>query len=156
SVQVPHSKEPKVPVPPAKAESIVGAGDSTRKRTNSQKKLDANRRNARHSTGPRTEKGKRWSRRNAIKHDILTSELLIRDGPKENAAAFDEMLTRLRNDLSPVGELEELFVTRIAVCQWRLNRALRFERDAITRENSAVKSSDPNQPRLITREELKP
>ena len=46
----------------------------------SQKKLDANRKNARLSTGPKTKEGKRHSRRNALKHGILANKLLIKDG----------------------------------------------------------------------------
>ena len=42
----------------------------------SKKKIEANRRNARLSTGPRTEAGKDRSRNNAIKHGIFSSRML--------------------------------------------------------------------------------
>jgi hypothetical protein len=40
------------------------------------RRLEANRENARRSTGPRTEEGKRRSRRNAVRHG-LTAETVI-------------------------------------------------------------------------------
>ena len=91
-------------------------------------KLEANRSNAKRSTGPKSPEGKQRSRLNAMKHGILTSELLIREGPNaENARAFNEMLAALRQDRAPVGALEDLLVEKIAVCFWRLRRVLRCE-----------------------------
>jgi hypothetical protein len=45
------------------------------KRPISERKLQANRDNAKHSTGPRTEAGKAASRKNALKHGILSRSL---------------------------------------------------------------------------------
>jgi hypothetical protein len=94
----------------------------------SPKKRAANRRNAQRSTGPRTEEGKRRSRRNALKHGILASALVI-DGEEgtEDRAEFEELLDGLQLDLSPVGALEEMLVEKIAVCWWRQKRALKCE-----------------------------
>ena len=44
----------------------------------SPRKLAANRQNAQLSTGPKTDKGKRWSRRNRLKHGILASDALMK------------------------------------------------------------------------------
>ena len=94
----------------------------------SPKKLEANRRNAQQSTGPRAEEGKSQSRRNALKHGILSSALLITEGQgAEDPAEFDEVLGGIRRDVSPVGRLEEMLVEKIAVCWWRQKRALRCE-----------------------------
>jgi hypothetical protein len=94
----------------------------------SQRKLEANRLNAQRSTGPRTEEGKSHSRRNALRHGILTSAVLITKGlGAEDAAEFGELLGGLRRDLAPAGALEELLVEKIALCFWRQNRALRCE-----------------------------
>jgi hypothetical protein len=91
-------------------------------------KLEANRRNAQLSTGPKTPEGKMQSSRNALKHGILASKWLIVEGDgAEDAAEFDKLLTALREDLAPVGALEEILVEKIAVCHWRQNRALRCE-----------------------------
>jgi hypothetical protein len=94
----------------------------------SERKIEANRRNARLSTGPRTEAGKNRSRNNAIKHGIFSRDMLKSWGlGKEDAKQFDDFLTQLREDCKPVGVLEEIMVERIAVCLWRLKRALQYE-----------------------------
>jgi len=94
----------------------------------SQKKVEANRRNAQRSTGPKTEAGKKRSRYNAVKYGIFSAAALQRFGfGIEDTEEFDELLTRLREDREPVGVLEEVLVDRIAVCLWRLKRVLEFE-----------------------------
>src|ERR1035438_2103705 len=96
--------------------------------TSLSKRATANRRNARLSTGPKTQAGKNQSRRNALKHGVLASALLIKKGGgAEDAAEFEELLAALNRDLAPVGRLEEMMVEKIAVCWWRQKRALRFE-----------------------------
>ena len=92
------------------------------------KRTAANRRNAQLSTGPRTEEGKNQSRRNALKHSILASALLIAEGEgEEDHAEFDRLLNSLHRDLDPIGALEEMLVEKIAICYWRERRALRCE-----------------------------
>jgi hypothetical protein len=98
------------------------------------KKVTANRRNARLSTGPRTEEGKSRSRRNSLKHGILAPALLITEGEgAEDPDEFDGLLGRLRRDLAPVGTLEEMLVEKIAVSCWRQRRALRCEAGSVRR-----------------------
>ena len=98
----------------------------------SQKKLDANRRNAQKSTGPKTPQGKARSSRNAVKHGLLARSIVLKDNdPNENPADFDELLQDLTADLQPVGRLQHLLVERIAALHWRLRRAYRFEVQAI-------------------------
>ncbi len=53
---------------------------SERKPPLSERKLQANRQNARLSTGPRTARGKRTVARNAIKHGLLAREVVITAG----------------------------------------------------------------------------
>ncbi len=96
----------------------------------SERKVEANRRNASKSTGPRTTRGKRHSRRNAIKHGLCVEHLETFPA-KEKAEELRGLYTRLVNELHPVGFLEESAVERIAVCQWRLKRAWQFENAAI-------------------------
>jgi hypothetical protein len=71
----------------------------------SDKKAEANRRNALKSTGPRTPEGKDAVRLNALRHGILSREILL---PGEDEDALRELGERLRNELQPVGELENL------------------------------------------------
>ena len=62
----------------------------------SERKIEANRRNARLSTGPRTEAGKNRSRYNAIKHGIFSRDMLQSWGlGKEDREGFEALLTLL-------------------------------------------------------------
>ena len=92
------------------------------------KKIRANRRNASLSTGPKSPAGKERVRRNAMKHGLLAQEVVISAGDgKESSAQFDALLSSLAAEFRPEGALEEMLVERIAVCYWRLRRALRCE-----------------------------
>jgi hypothetical protein len=104
----------------------------------SPRQLEANRENAKKSTGPRTAEGKLVSRRNALKHGLYTKDLVIRSGQgKENPREFQQLFENLRKDLQPEGQLEELQVVKIAIAHWQLRRALRAEAGEIV--NSFVK-----------------
>jgi len=85
---------------------------------------ERNRRNARHSTGPRTEHGKAISRANATKHGLTANPAA---GVVEDPRAFARLHTALHNRFCPRDAMEENLVHRIAVCLWRLQRAARIE-----------------------------
>src|SRR5438552_17370775 len=53
------------------------AAESSGKRTVSSSKVEANRRNARKSTGPRTPTGKKRASRNALRHALYSKWLLV-------------------------------------------------------------------------------
>ena len=111
------------------------------KKTVSKKQIEANRRNAQRSTGPKTPEGKARSSRHAIKHGLLAKQILLRShDPNEEQADFDELLESLLEDLAPANSLEQLLVERIAVCYWRLRRAYRFEAQSI--ENRRTSAND--------------
>ena len=106
----------------------------------SEKKLAANRNNAKQSTGPRTEEGKRRSRRNAVKHGILSSVLVIKEGDgTEDAEEFDHLFAELQGDLAPVGALENMMVESIAIAYWRARRALQAENGLVRRRFASWK-----------------
>jgi hypothetical protein len=68
------------------------------------------------------------SKWNSLKHGLLAKTVVLRWGPlKEDEKEFEQLLSDLRNDLSPVGALEEMLVEEIAVCYWRMRRVLRAE-----------------------------
>lgn len=116
------------------------------------KKAAANRRNAQLSTGPSTEKGKSRSRRNALKHGILASALLITKGEgAEDGAEFVRFLDALNRDYAPVGALEEVLVQKIAVCWWREKRALPCE-VALVRRSFLDLDFESNEERALIRD----
>jgi hypothetical protein len=90
----------------------------------SEKKAQANRRNALKSTGPKTQEGKSAVRLNALSHGLRSEEILLRG---EDEEALRELGERLRNELQPAGELENLLVERIIASYWRLRRVGRVE-----------------------------
>lgn len=91
-------------------------------------KTIANRRNALQSTGPKTPEGKNKVRWNALKHGLLSKEVVLKEGDgKENEQEFIALLESLQEGYTPEGPIEEMLIERIAVSYWRLRRAIRFE-----------------------------
>ena len=90
----------------------------------SQARIDANRRNARKSTGPKTDAGKATSRWNALKHGLASPELILFDETEEE---FEDFYAELRAAHAPVDAAEAAVVERIAVAHWRLRRVWRAE-----------------------------
>jgi hypothetical protein len=96
-------------------------------------KIEANRRNARHSTGPRTEEGKAASSRNALKHGLRSDQLILFD---ETAEGFETFHAELSDSFAPGDAAESILVERIAVAHWRLRRVWRAEAAAFNLETS--------------------
>lgn len=94
----------------------------------SNRKIEANRRNALKSTGPRTPQGKAYSRRNSLKHGLLAKDLFTTfPVQKENPQELMQLLKQLQQEYKPVGAAEKFEVERIAQCLWRFRRAWRYE-----------------------------
>ena len=72
----------------------------------SQRQIQANRRNAKKSTGPLTDAGKAAVALNGIRHGLLSRHVLIKGESEADLVGFGK---RLRGQLAPVGELELLF-----------------------------------------------
>jgi hypothetical protein len=96
----------------------------------STRKVEANPRNSRKSTGPKTAAGKKRVSRNAIKHGFYSKYLLV---GSEDRAEYDDLYADVRKHYQPLGWLEELWVEKIAVCSWRLRRLVRCESGQIAR-----------------------
>jgi hypothetical protein len=62
----------------------------------SPKQLEANRTNAKHSSGPKSTNGKARSSRNALKHGLVSSEIVIWD---EDADQFELLRAGLESSL---------------------------------------------------------
>jgi len=93
----------------------------------SQKQLEANRENAKLG-GVKTEEGKAISKYNAIKHGLLSKEVLL-DG--EDEKTLIEVGKGLRAELEPQTEFELVLVDRITANVWRLRRVMQIEREMI-------------------------
>ena len=88
------------------------------------RQIEANRRNARKSTGPSTEEGKQRSRCNAIRHG-LTAETVI--GALEDAEDYKAFEAAIIADYEAQSAVERELVLRLASLLWRLRRATTME-----------------------------
>lgn len=92
------------------------------------KQLAANRLNAGKSTGPKTANGKTVSKMNALKHAILSRQVVVRGlHIKESHREYTALHQRFIAELAPVGPVEEMLVDQIVTAHWRLRRALTAE-----------------------------
>jgi hypothetical protein len=100
------------------------------------RQIEANRRNALRSTGPKTEEGKRESRRNALRHG-LTAETVI-DGLEdcEDYRAFEAAVIA---DYDARTAVERELVLRLASLLWRLRRIILIETDLLKIQSEIVR-----------------
>jgi hypothetical protein len=88
------------------------------------RQIEANRRNARKSTGPITDEGKQRSRCNAVRHG-LTAETVI--GALEDAEDYKAFEAAIIADYDAQSAVERELVLRLANLLWRLRRATTME-----------------------------
>src|SRR5213082_2558056 len=88
------------------------------------KQIEANRRNARRSTGPTTAEGKLRSRRNAVRHG-LTAETVI--GALEDTADYSAFEAAVMADYDAQSAVERELVLRLVSLLWRIRRATTME-----------------------------
>jgi hypothetical protein len=106
----------------------------------SQKQIEANRRNAKKSTGPRTPEGKARSSRNAITHGFYSRDLVI---PGEFPESFEALHEGFRESFLPTDAIEESLVLQMAIAQWRIYRLVRSESAHLWRRiNSGSEADD--------------
>jgi len=114
------------------------------KRPISERKLQANRANAKRSTGPRTEAGKAASCRNALKHGILSRSVdlpLETPGPDLGSRKLDRSLvSEVPGTRSALQEINRIWD--------KLTRVVVFEKDCAQRPNGLERNA-----RLICRYE---
>ena len=102
----------------------------TRPRTEAQRA--AARANGAKSQGPVTAEGKTTSSRNALRHGLTASSLLL---SAEDRPEFDAFLAAYVEALQPRGPIQEDLVEEIAVAKWLQHRCWRFSATLI--DNSA-------------------
>jgi len=88
-----------------------------------EKQIQANKENAKLG-GVKTDEGKAVSKYNALKHGLLSKEVLFKG---EDEKTLIELGRKLRTELKPETEIELLLVDRIVANIWRLKRALGME-----------------------------
>jgi hypothetical protein len=90
----------------------------------SERQIEANRKNARRSTGPRTALGKARSSLNAVRRGLSARSAVL---PQEDHRAYLDLLASLRAEFRPQGPVEAFLIQQMASAQWRLLRTARME-----------------------------
>ena len=88
------------------------------------KQIEANRRNALHSTGPTTPEGVERSRRNALRHGLTAETVVVALEDSEDYQAFEAAVI---SDYDAESAIERELVLRLASVLWRLRRATGIE-----------------------------
>jgi hypothetical protein len=83
------------------------------------KQIDANRRNALKSTGPKTPEGKAAVSMNALRHGLRARSIVL---PGENLDEFHQLCGDLEVEWQPQSRSEQFYLEQMAVSQWKLNR----------------------------------
>jgi len=102
-------------------------------------RLEANRRNARKSTGPKTVQGKQRASRNAMKHGLCRTLSCL---PSECEATFLTFVEELRAELCPATALQRLVFNQIASLTWRIERLPEAQTKLFNEELAKVELKD--------------
>ena len=86
-----------------------------------ERQIQANRRNAQKSTGPKTPRGRAAVRLNSLKHGLNAKTLIL---PGENRADYKALLHSLEAEHQPTTPRERRLVMQSAKATWRLRRIL--------------------------------
>ena len=92
------------------------------------RQIEANRRNALRSTGPKTEDGKRRSRQNAVRHGLTSETVIVALEDIEDYQAFEAAVIA---DYDARTAVERELVLRLASLLWRIRRATAIETDLL-------------------------
>jgi hypothetical protein len=90
----------------------------------SEKQHQANRQNAKQSTGPKTNEGKNAIRFNALTFGLRTRATIL---PDENAADYSRLWDELDSDWQPQNRTERSYLETMVTSQWLLARVAASE-----------------------------
>jgi hypothetical protein len=88
------------------------------------RQIEANRRNALRSTGPKTDEGKQRTSQNAIRHGLTAETVIVPLEDADDYQAFEQAVTA---DYDGETAVERELVLRLASLLWRLRRATSIE-----------------------------
>lgn len=111
------------------------------KRSTTAAQAEARRNNGkRHSTGPKTEEGKRASSRNAVRHGLWAKTDPVVDSGifGEDPAAYEDLLDGLHGSFNIVSPLMVNLVEALATVLWRLKRIPAIEALCLEQANDVL------------------
>ncbi len=107
---------------------VDGLQTQQSKATISEARLRANRENSKKSTGPKTTRGKDYSRRNALKHGLLSKTLLFADSGQPMDEELHLLLESLQEKYGDADIRTHLLLDGLVVEHWRQRQALAIEK----------------------------
>jgi len=119
------------------------------------KSLHARRANARHSTGPRTERGKRRAAQNGLRHGLFMrspwrSMLALDEDPRDFRRLLDALLAAHR----PADPAQRLLVEDIALLRWRKQRNQRAQEGLVLQGLDKLKRARLQHERQVTQDTI--
>lgn len=108
-------------------DKVDGSETSQPKKPISEARLRANRQNAQESTGPKTARGKGYSRRNAVTHGLLSKLVLFYDDGKPMNDELHLLAERLHDKYGEGDVRTDLLVEGLVVEYWRQRQAMLVE-----------------------------
>jgi hypothetical protein len=110
--------------------------------------IEANRQNARKSTGPRTEEGKNRSRLNALEHGGRANLMVL---PTEVFGEYENELKAWKLSFQPRNPAEEVLVERLVNLGWQQKRIDRAQTARLTRRiyHGEIEEADSVQEEVI-------
>lgn len=100
----------------------------------SEKQIEANKENGKRG-GVKTDEGKSVSKYNAMKHGLLSGEVLLEG---EDEKKLIDVGKKLRTELEPQTEIEFVLVDRITANVWRLKRVMQMEREMMEDSQKSI------------------
>ena len=86
--------------------------------------IDANRRNALKSTGPKTPQGKAVTSMNSLRHGLRARTVVL---PGESREEFNQLCDDLEREWQPQSRTAQFYLEQMAVSQWKLTRMEKAE-----------------------------
>ena len=112
------------PPPPPPCENAEEESQTKDTRPISDAKLAANRQNAQHSTGAKTQTGKDKSKMNALRNALTGQTVLL---PTDDAIAYQAFIDSIYQQWSPIDDQEKRLTQLIGDTEWRIHRVAALE-----------------------------
>ena len=106
------------------------------------RQIEANRRNALRSTGPKTDDGKQRASQNAVRHGLTAETVIV---PLEDATDYQAFEQAVTADYDAETAVERELVLRLASLLWRLRRATSIETGLLRVAQAPPQDVDPPQ-----------
>ncbi|WP_321472627.1 SEC-C domain-containing protein [uncultured Paludibaculum sp.] len=102
--------------------------------------ITANRANAQHSTGPRSEQGKARSAQNNLRYGFRSQSVLL---PGDDPAEYEQLLAELTGHFDPEDLTTQRIVREMADAEWRLRRVRAHQEVLLTAKIEELAATRP-------------